>query len=461
MQKEIKNKIAGTTLIEAMTVLFIFSIISVTFYSVWSIGLKYIMESKNKMGATALLNEKLEIIRNLPYASIGNTSNPPYGNIPATETKVVNGKEYDIETHIDYQDDPFDGFEDEDENGVTDDYKSVRVEIFWPGPTGGTSSIVGVARFVPPGEEIADPNTGGLSINIVDNEAAGFHQAHIHIATDDNAVNMDRDTDTSGHKKLSGFSQLMDGYRLTITAPGYETIETKSLAESAIIPIDDYTDGNASVIMGSTQMVIIYQDKLADLKIKSEDVLGAMIPSIAYHIEGGRKLGTNAGVAVYNLDLNDSTDASGEKNYNDKSPGKHSLSGIVAPSGYTLVGVDPVDSYDVLAETYEYELLPGADETLKISFASNAVPALLVRVLTNDGSTTPIDGAIVHVTKASEYDSSQNTKKDGVAFFSKTVDPLVAGDYDIQVTASGYQSKTESAVSVSQLTSKEIKLDLN
>ena len=42
-----KNKLIGATLIEVMTVLFVFSIIAVTFYAIWSMGLRFIIESKN------------------------------------------------------------------------------------------------------------------------------------------------------------------------------------------------------------------------------------------------------------------------------------------------------------------------------------------------------------------------------------------------------------------------------
>ena len=454
-----KNKLIGATLIEVMTVLFVFSIIAVTFYAIWSMGLRFIIESKNKMGATALLNEKMEIVRNLPYASIGVSGGVPSGNIPETETKSVNTCLYTITTHINYVDDPYDGVYPTDTIPV--DYKSVRVEISWLGPNGTTrSTAVGVARFVPPGLEVADPNAGVLAVNIMDSSGTGVPQALVQIINNavSPVINMTRSTDNFGNIILPGFPQSIGNYQLIVSKNGYETISTLSVADSATIA-NNYTDNHASVVTGSLSTKTIIQDKLANLKIRSEDAVGADIPNVTFHIKGGRRLGTNVGVDVYNLDQNDVTGSDGEKTYSNKSPGAHFLSGIVAPSGYTLISIDQMTNYDKTNNIYSFSLLPEANETIRLRFASNGENALLVKVLDNS-THLPIKDATVEAKNSVGYDNTQTTKQDGVVFFPVTADPFVVGDYDLTVSAAGYQTETKT-ITVNQLTSEDINLSLN
>ena len=65
-QNKIKNEKLSTinkpafTLIEALTVLFIFSLITVTFYSVFSLGTRYIQDAKNRRDINA--DAKLKVV---------------------------------------------------------------------------------------------------------------------------------------------------------------------------------------------------------------------------------------------------------------------------------------------------------------------------------------------------------------------------------------------------------------
>ena len=54
-----KSKKAGFTIIEALTVLFIFSVITLTFYGVITQGSKHLLSAKNRLGATVLANKKI------------------------------------------------------------------------------------------------------------------------------------------------------------------------------------------------------------------------------------------------------------------------------------------------------------------------------------------------------------------------------------------------------------------
>jgi len=218
------------------------------------------------------------------------------------------------------------------------------------------------------------------------------------------------------------------------------------------------------VTKGAVNPKTIYQDKLASLKIKSVDQLGAAVSSLSFHAAGGRVLGVdNSNPSqpknVYNLDLDVSTDAGGEKNLDDKSPGQYFLSNIGSVSGHTLVGVDSITDFDPADEIYTLSLMPAETKTITLRFADNNVESLKVTVLKNTDN-LPIKDATVKVTNADGYSAEIVTLADGLAFYPVNADPLLPGDYNIEVKAEGFQDYT-GTVSVNKLTLQEIKLIAN
>jgi len=112
------TRIPGFTLVEAAVFLFLFSVITLTFYELFSLGSAHILETRRKLSATALASERMEMIRSLPYDSIG-TRRPdgsggwlygiPAGDILETETVSRVGGTFSVHTVVQYEDDPFDG----------------------------------------------------------------------------------------------------------------------------------------------------------------------------------------------------------------------------------------------------------------------------------------------------------------------------------------------------------------
>ena len=138
----------GFTLIEAMVFLFLFSIISVVFFQVYVVGSHMIIDSKNRLGATALANQKMEIIRSIAYGSIGTKHwngsawvfGIPGGDLLEDETVNVNTTQYSVHTFVQYVDDAFDGVAPADV--IPTDYKRVRVTVSWGNE--GTDQTVAV-----------------------------------------------------------------------------------------------------------------------------------------------------------------------------------------------------------------------------------------------------------------------------------------------------------------------------
>jgi hypothetical protein len=74
-----------------------------------------------------LAQEKIEVVRNMPYENIGTVGGIPPGVLPQTETVTINNLAFEIKTTIVYIDDPFDGLSPDDL--LPTDYKRVSIEI--------------------------------------------------------------------------------------------------------------------------------------------------------------------------------------------------------------------------------------------------------------------------------------------------------------------------------------------
>ncbi|OGI22839.1 MAG: hypothetical protein A3E91_02155 [Candidatus Moranbacteria bacterium RIFCSPHIGHO2_12_FULL_40_10] len=426
---------SGFTIIESLVFLFIFSVITVTFYSAWSLGMKHIIESKNRMGATALASEKMEIIRNLQYDNIGVQSGIPNGNILADEDVTENGKSYHVKTFIQFIDDAFDGTYPDD--SVPNDYKRAKVTVTW----GGIGEVSLVSRFVPPGLEV-DAGKGVLSINVM-NSQGGVPQSTVHIVNNDisPAVDITLNTDNSGNLMFPGAEASTQKYQITVSKNGYETVAT---VDPLTIPDYNPVDTNASVSLGSINTKTIFQNKVSNLDILSIDMNDAPIPNAQFDIKGGRILGTKKISPfdnVYNLDeISVATNASGEKEYNLISPGQYAIYNIGSVSGYTFISTDPISPFS---------LIPDETKTVKIKFADDNADSLLVSVIRSDDS-SPINGAQVRLSNGTGYDSTETTLEDGLSFFQ-----AAAGAYNLEVSASGFQSYS-SSISINKFISQQV-----
>ncbi|KKP83325.1 MAG: hypothetical protein UR82_C0022G0018, partial [Candidatus Moranbacteria bacterium GW2011_GWF1_35_5] len=100
----VKNKIKyypkGVSIIEALVLIFIFSVVTMSFYSVFAVGTKYILNSKNKIIAISLANERMEMLRNLAYDNVAVVGGIPNGLIDPDENVAVGDKTFHVITDI-------------------------------------------------------------------------------------------------------------------------------------------------------------------------------------------------------------------------------------------------------------------------------------------------------------------------------------------------------------------------
>jgi type II secretory pathway pseudopilin PulG len=428
------TRLKGFTLIEALVFLFIFSLISVVFYETYSVGTRTIIESKNRLGATALANQKMEIIRSIAYDDIGTTSGIPAGTLAEDEAISVNTTRYNVHTYVQYADDSFDGTVGGSPNdAIPNDYKQVRLTVSW-GTGGDDQKVVIFGNFSPNG--IETPAGGGvLSVNVLDAGGSGVVGASVRVRNPSASVDFTASTDSTGNITSVGAPAGSQNYELTVSKSGYYGAQTYA-PTATFTPIDVH----ASVVDAVLNQATIVMDQYADIEIRSEDPFGTDVAGVDMDIEGGRHFGTDTALAhpeMYSFSDSITTNASGAESIADQSYGTYTVSNV-SKSGFTFYKLSP----DGPASN-QFSALAGVSNTVSVLMLDDAVSSLWVKVNNQAAPTEPVSNATVHLTETvSGYDTTLLTDAFGYAFFPTVLPALVAGTYDLEVTAAGFVTET-------------------
>lgn len=454
----------GFTLIEALTMLFIFSIITTTFYAVFSTGMQQILESKNRLSAIAVANEKMEIVRNLDYDAVGTKKlngdgsysyGIPAGDIVEDESITVNTRTFLVHSFVQYIDDAYDG----KATGTTpldvipNDYKRIKIEVSWG--TGGSSHMVAlVSTFVPKGVEISSGG-GTLSINVIDNAGLGVSGATVHIINTSVAppIDITTNTDSTGNLILPGAAASSQSYQIQVSKNAYYGVTTYApYPDTAYNP----TDIHASVVEAAFNQKTIVMDKSSAIAVSTKDVFGVNLPSIAFHLLGGRKLGDTPipVIPVYSLDQDFNSGADAKVTTVDQSSGIYTLK-LGDTSRYQLLRLNPLD-----AQQNTFSVVDGLEKNVEATIIDKQIAGALVVVKeVLSGVDVPIQNASVHLSNVpAVYDATVMTDQYGQAYFPTTLPALVAGTYDYTVTMAGYADQSGTIVITNQLNTETVTL---
>lgn len=427
----IKNS-RGFTLIEALALLFIFSVVVMAFFETYAVGTRMILESKRRLGATALANQKMEIVRSLDYDNVGTTTGVPSGDIPEYENVSVNGMQYTVHTFVQYADDIFDGKLGNNPNdAIPNDYKRVRIKVYWG--SGGTDQTVYVFANISPNGVETSAGGGVLSINILDSTGMGVSGATVHIENDDTGTDITTDTDATGNISLPGTQEGTQNYELTVSKNGYYgTMTYPPAPPNTFVPVDEH----ASVVDNVLNQKSMVMDQYSDITIHSKDPFGTDISSFDFHMKGGKILGDTTAdppVTMYGYDQDLSTNASGIQDVQDQSYGQYTLT--ESDVRYQLYKLNPGGATSDI-----FDALPGQTNNVDMILLDTQIGSVKV-IVTNATDDSPIAGANAHLTNVGlGYDATQTTDQYGFAYFPLSMPELAAGTYDLEVSATGFTS---------------------
>ena len=277
-------------------------------------------------------------------------------------------------------------------------------------------------------------------MNVLNNAGVGVANASVHITNTSVTpnINVTAATDTNGNLMFPGAPASVQGYHITVSMGGYYGNMTYSPYPTSVFKP---TNVHASVVAGSLTAATLVADRTSKLKIQTEDPFGASVPDIDFTISGGLVIGVDAGTSapVYDFTQTTSTDSSGEKEFSDRSSGGYTLT--LDPSAvaqYEFLRLDPEETVQ-----NSINLIAGDSKTVKYILARKNFQSALIMVKSSSSGTS-IAGASVRLHNTSlGFDVTLATDTYGQAYFPTTATPLVSGTYDIDVSASGFTSTTD------------------
>jgi hypothetical protein len=228
------------------------------------LSLELVGSARAKTSALAILNERIEGIRALQYQSIGTVGGIPSGTIPQIESTSLNGVSFSIRTLIQYVDAPQDGLDADDENGVTADYKKVKVEASWMF-RGSPRAMSLTTTISPQGIEQLDSG-GTLRVQVFDALAAPVQGAQVRIVNSvtNPAIDVTALSNANGIVSFPGSPEASD-YEITVSKTGYSTAQTYGTTAENPNP----SPAHVTVVEAQTSTISFSVDRTGSIRIYS------------------------------------------------------------------------------------------------------------------------------------------------------------------------------------------------
>ncbi len=451
MNFEFNHNKRGFTLIESLVALAVFIIIITSFYATFANGTRIMSDSKNRLGAISLANQKMEIIRNTRYENIGTEGGVPNGAIDPDYYEIASGANFHVKTDIFYIDDPYDGTIDDSSDSIPQDYKSVKITVSW-GEEGDNQRVSLVSNFVPYGVE-TDSGGGTLRINIIDTPANGLANASVNISSVDNGINISTFTDSSGSLLRPGMP-AGDDYVITVSKSDYETVTTLPISPES--NYDPVIDQNATIIGGQLNIKSIIINLLSDIKITAQDPYGNSIENIKFDLSGGRLIGIDVSdpsnpVPAYNYNQSDlEINSSDGVEILDVSPGEYKFTLSDESAGdYEFFKLVPNNS----SKSDELVLDLGVSQEVGTVLLDKTVNSAFVSVSELEGGTVVSGAEVILRNDLLGIEETLLTDEFGQVFFPQDeASPLPIADYELEINMVGFETNLQT-VNISGLQS--------
>ena len=260
----------GMTFIEMLVGVAMILIVFLAIFGAFQLSIELVFSTKAKTGAVALVNEKMEYIRGLSYDAIGTAGGIPSGTIPQTEQKNLNGISYTLSTLVQYVDDPSDGTDLADTNGITADYKLVKVQADWLVASSPRSTFV-VTKIAPPGIEVLSSG-GTLQVNVFDALAAPIQGATVRVVNPSTTppIDVSIDSNSAGTVSFPG-TPVATNYQISLSKSGYSTTQTYNVSAQNPNP----NPGNVAILNKKTSTASFSIDLLGSLAVSTWSPVGS------------------------------------------------------------------------------------------------------------------------------------------------------------------------------------------
>ncbi len=382
MYKKGNKNNRGFSLAEVIVAVAVFTVISTAMYSGYQSILYVVSLNRSKIDAVDLVNEELEIIRNLPYSDVGIQSGLPAGKIPHIQTIVRDTNVFVVTTTIRNVDDPFDGTLGGTPNDLSPaDFKIAEIQIDCTNCRNFAPVIV-TTRVAPKNLETASTN-GALFIKVFDASGNPIPDVNVHVAntTITPQIVIDDVTNNSGVLQIVDAPPGANAYDITVSKTGYsgeQTTESTVDNPNPLIP-------PATVALQQVTQISFIIDRVSTLNLSSVTQTCSPVPSVSLNVKGTKLLGQSPDVLKYNNNF--TTNGSGALSLNNLQWDSYAVN--LTDAVYELIGINPIPPIN---------LTPGATLNAKLIVLAKNPNTVLVSVKDN-ATGLPLSGVSVIISK--------------------------------------------------------------
>ncbi len=384
----------GFTLTEVIVSLGVFVLIALGIYGVMTYTTKLASASKARIAASTLANEQIEIIRNMPYASVGTVAGVPSGTIPPTQVITRAGVTFTVATTVRNIDEPFDGTAGGTPNDTAPaDSKLVEISVSCTTCT-GNPPLIFTTTVAPRNLEAASTN-GSLFVRVFDASGVAISQANVHVENSavNPALSIDDVTNNSGILQLIDVPTSTESYSILVTKSGYSTEQTHT---TGAIGNPNPTKPHASVAVQQVTQLSFAIDRVSTLDISTVNQTCGSAANVAFQVDGSKLIGTDPEVKKYTQGL--TSDGNGKRTLTNMEWDTYSI--ILTDANYDLAGSIPLTPL---------ALAPNAVMPLTLVLAPHTSHSLLVTTL-DSATLLPLSGAQVRLL-GGIYDQTYETNR--------------------------------------------------
>jgi hypothetical protein len=421
-----KSTDRGDVYIGVLISLAIFLLLSQAVLVLANTSYEMISVTRARNVAREIAQESMEVVRNLPFDSVGTIGGIPNGPLAQNQVLSRNGQNYTVATTVLYVDDPFDGVSPTDL--LANDYKRVRIDVTWTGlgPRGVTTTLV--TDVAPRGIEQA---TGGGTISILVFDSQGLPVPNSNVTISSSgitpSVNLNLQTNDNGRIVLPGAPACVRCYRVTATKSGMSTDRTYGETEVA-----NPTKPDLTVLAGGLSEMSFTIDNLATLIINTYGSKASNFPSVGprtFILRGGKTIGTDTlDNDIYKYNQVVSTNALGTVTLQNMEWDTYVVNEATS-SADSFAGMNPLSPF---------LLQPGSSGLLDLSMVTKNASSL--RAAFVDASRSAIASVTATLRSASTIVASSSSGLLGQPDYGQVYfDSLTSGLYTLEASASGYQ----------------------
>ena len=379
-----RRRWAGFTLIEMLIAITIVTMIAGAVYQGMTVAFDVVRLSRIKSVANSIAGEDFEIMRNMPYNSIGLQGGIPAGSLPRTKRISRSGLIFDATTTIRNFDDPFDGQVGSSTAPDTApaDYKLVQIDLQCIGCDPGDAMSY-TTTIAPHGLE-SSSGRGSLFVRVFNANGQPIDDAQIAVTNTWVVPNIsiNESTGVSGQLQLVDVPTSTEKYAITVTKAGYSTDRTYLPGASGN---PNPVKRHASVIAGQLTNTSFAIDRTSTVNIQTVNELCVSQGNKTLTFTGAKKIGT--GPDVFKTVRTITTNGSGLATLDNLEWDTYT---VAAGSGFTIGGSIPVLPLVIApGSTIDMTLVPSTSSTGLLLTVKDSVTKL------------PVSGATVVLTRGS------------------------------------------------------------